>query len=44
MHFCLGSVVRVNKAYAQVADNYFVEEEEVRRLQKTSEEIFEIEV
>lgn len=44
MHFCLGCVVKVNKAYAQIADNYFVEEEEVRRLQKTPEEIFEIEV
>jgi Xaa-Pro aminopeptidase len=44
MHFRLGCVVKVNKAYAQIADNYFVEEEEVRRLQKTPEEIFEIEV
>ena len=44
MHFCLGCVVKVNKAYVQIADNYFIEEEGVRRLQKTPEEIFAIEV
>jgi len=44
MHFSLGCVVKVNKAYAQIADNYFIEEDGVRRLQKTPEEIFVIEV